>query len=317
MSREVFEERYSKEWDRLRSVLDAARSLARSALLAELPELYRRIGHHLALARSRHYGTDLEDRLNALALEAHEKLYARRQFGFTELARLFVLEFPRRVREELGMVLLATTLLVLPEIGMHLATLVNRDLAETVVPANVVANVTESFGPHVQKQREVDSDVLMFGLYIRNNIGIAFRTFASGIAFGVGAIFVLVYNGLFMGAITGAIAELGYGASFYSFVIGHGAFELTAIALSGAAGLRLGLSILSPGDRTREGSLREAGRKSLGIVGGAAVYLVVAAFLEAFWSSSQALTPDTKFVVGAGLWALVFAHLARGGRRGA
>ena len=53
----------------------------------------------------------------------------------------------------------------------------------------------------------------MFGFYIRNNIGIAFRTFASGIFAGLGSVFFLALNGVFIGVAAGqAMRALRAGA---------------------------------------------------------------------------------------------------------
>ena len=57
-------------------------------------------------------------------------------------------------------------------------------------------------------------------------------------------------------------------ATFYSFVVTHAAFELTAIVLSGAAGLRIGHSMLAPGRHTRTQALVVAARESIVIVYG-------------------------------------------------
>lgn len=332
MSREIFEARYSGDWDRLERILKAPATRRKDEKQAptgtlfparltpydesELPELYRRVCHQLALVRNRHYGADLEDRLNGLALEAHEVLYQSRALHPRDLARFFLVTFPRRVREERLLVLVATLLFVVPALGMLLACTASHDLVTTVVPPQVAAQIGEMYGPSGREARPGSTDLAMFGFYIYNNVGIAFRTFASGLFFGIGAIFFLVYNGFFMGAFAGEIGHLGYETSFYSFVIGHGSFELTAIALSGAAGLRLGFSILGPGNRTRATALREEGREALPIVGGSAVYLVIAAFLEAFWSSSSVFPPSAKFAVGTALWILVFLHLSLSGREG-
>ena len=66
---------------------------------------------------------------------------------------------------------------------------------------------------------------------------IAVSSNAAGLLFGLGSVLFLIFNGLIIGAICGHLTEIGYGQTFWSFVIGHGAFELTAIALAGAAGL--------------------------------------------------------------------------------
>ena len=109
------------------------------------------------------------------------------------------------------------------------------------------SDAAESIG----STRGPDEDWMMFGIYIRNNISIAFQCFAAGIFVGVGSMFFLVYNGVLIGAIAGFLTERGLGETFYSFVVTHGAFELTAIFLSGATGLRLGHALVAPGRNTR------------------------------------------------------------------
>ncbi len=91
----------------------------------------------------------------------------------------------------------------------------------------------------IGRLREAGTDWYMFGHYIRNNISIAFQCFAGGILFGIGSLFFLSFNGVFIGAVAGYLTERGLGENFYSFVATHSAFELTAIVLAGAAGLRL------------------------------------------------------------------------------
>jgi uncharacterized membrane protein SpoIIM required for sporulation len=154
---------------------------------------------------------------------------------------------------------------------------------------------------------------MMFGAYLYNNIGIAFRTFASGIFFGLGSAFVLVYNGLVLGAVAGHLHNAGFGETFYPFVIGHSSFELTAVVLAGSTGVRLGLAALAPGRMTRARSLRETARECVPVVYGLTVLLVVAALVEAFWSASP-VPPPARYLVGAAGWAAVLGYLALAGR---
>jgi uncharacterized membrane protein SpoIIM required for sporulation len=158
---------------------------------------------------------------------------------------------------------------------------------------------------------------MMFGYYIRNNIGIAFQTYAGGLLAGLGTIFYLVYNGLFLGACAALIDNAGFGTTFWPFVIGHGAFELTAIVLAGVAGLKLGVAALAPGQRSRSASITQAGKDSLPLVAGFSTMLVIAAFLEAFWSSAHVVPPELRLAVGTALWAGVYGLLYAGARRAA
>ena len=163
--------------------------------------------------------------------------------------------------------------------------------------------------------RDSSEDWVMFGYYIMHNIGIAFQTFASGLLFGLGSVFFLMFNGLMIGAVAGHLTYVGNGQTFWSFVIGHGAFELSAIALAGAAGLKLGWALVAPGRLPRTEALRLAARKSVLLVCGVMLFLLIAAFIEAYWSSMTAPSHQTKYLVGAALWLLVVVYLVFAGRR--
>lgn len=325
MNREIFEERYEAGWRQLESILDALERKKTPDTVGELPELYRQACHHLALARHRRYGADLEQRLNRLALRGHQQLY-RNSTGDTGeigevrgtggMARFIGAGFPRLVRAESRLVWLATLLFATPFLLMMIGVSLRPELALSVLPGEQVEEMGQQYAPggNLKAGRPAESDVMMFGFYIYNNIGIAFRTFASGILFGVGSIFFLIFNGVFIGAVAGHINQVGYHAQFYPFVIGHGAFELTAIVLSGAAGLRLGLSLLSPGRLSRGHALLQASRRSVRILYGAAAMLVIAAFLEAFWSSSVLVPNAVKYSIGGALWAFVLFYFLVFGR---
>jgi uncharacterized membrane protein SpoIIM required for sporulation len=130
-------------------------------------------------------------------------------------------------------------------------------------------------------------------------------------------VFFLVYNGAFAGAIAGYLTDRGMGPTFYSFVVTHAAFELTAIVLAGAAGLRIGHVLLAPGRLTRRQALVAAARESSVILYGVAAMLFVAAGIEAFWSSARWLAPAVKYSVAALCWVAVFAYFTLQGRRAA
>ncbi len=111
----------------------------------------------------------------------------------------------------------------------------------------------------------------------------------------------------------GHLSHPPYAMTFWQFVSGHGAFELTAIVISGAAGLLLGYSLIYPGKYRRIDSLRIVAPTALVLVVGAALMLVFAAFIEAFWSSSE-LSPMVKFSVAACNWIIVIFYFLFAGR---
>ena len=99
MSREIFEERHSPDWTRLEAQLRELETGKRTAT-ENFPLLYRRVCHHLALARHRLYGHDLERRLNALVQRSHELLYGPLQPRAGQIYELLTGEFPRALRRE-------------------------------------------------------------------------------------------------------------------------------------------------------------------------------------------------------------------------
>ena len=288
---------------------------------ARLAMLYRSACEHLALARARAYPVHQTARLEALTERAHQLIYRRTDYGAARFARLFLIDFPQAVRAHWGYVLVAGLVFGLPLVLLGLATYIDPGFILSMHDAQAVRGYEQMYGPGadaIGRERAAETDWMMFGFYIKNNISIAFKCFAGGIFLGIGSLFFLAYNGIVAGSLAGYLTARGHGETFYSFVITHGAFELTAIVLSGAAGLRLGHALLAPGRRTRRAALELAARESAVLVYGVIAMLLIAAGLEAFWSSARWVTPMVKFGVGSACWALVIAYLVGQGRpRGA
>jgi uncharacterized membrane protein SpoIIM required for sporulation len=156
---------------------------------------------------------------------------------------------------------------------------------------------------------------MMFGFYIRNNVGVAFQCFAGGLFAGLGTLFFLAYNGAFSGALAGYLTARGLSTTFYSFIATHSAFELTAIVLSGAAGLRIGHALMAPGRQTRVQALVQATRDSAVLLYGVTAMLFVAAAIEAFWSSANWIPPVVKYSVAGICWTAVLGYFTLQGRR--
>lgn len=279
--------------------------------LSNFPKDYRRLCQHLAMAKSRRYAAGLITRLNGLVQQGYEALYGQTLNNKTSIVEFLIYGFPASLRANARFLWIAAIVFVLPYVAIMIACMVNDQMIYSVIDAGSVRMAESMYDPGLGKlgrERQSDSDIQMFGFYIYNNIGIAFKSFATGIFLGVGSLFVLAFNGLYIGAISGHLTALGYTETFYPFVIGHGSFELTAIVFSGAAGLKLGFSILAPGAHTRTRALQNAAKDAIKIMYGVFVMLLIAAFIEAFWSSSSTLPNAVKYIVGACLWVFVYYY---------
>jgi uncharacterized membrane protein SpoIIM required for sporulation len=138
------------------------------------------------------------------------------------------------------------------------------------------------------ENRKDRMDAMMFGFYTFNNPGIGLRCFALGLVFGVGGLFALIDNAAILGGVFGHMATTPQSDNFYCFVTAHGPYELTAIVLSAAAGMRLGFSLLETHGLTRMSSLRRTADEVMPTMCAAIVMFLLAAMIEAFLSPSAA-----------------------------
>ena len=312
MKQAPFETLHAREWGEFEAFLDRKPSFDP----AEMPARFRRLCQSLALAADRHYSADLVDRLNRLALRGHHALYANRRRESQQVLDFMLVGFPRLVRAEWRLVAAAAALFFGPLVGLIAVLQGFPDFVHYLLTPEQIASFHEMYDPAARRlgRRESDTSFLMFGVYIWNNVRIGFQTFAGGMLAGVGSAWFLGSNGVIIGAVAGYLTQIGYTETFWSFVAGHSSFELIAIVLSGAAGFKLGLAIIAPGNASRRSALVAAARPAVRIMYGAAVLFFIAAFVEAFWSPITEVPFNLKIGVGIAGWILLLAYLGLAGR---
>ena len=326
MRQEQFVTRYQHEWQQFEDWLqrrgDSARKV-RGSLDPDLPgdetipERYRRLCQHLALARRRGYSPQLVERLQQLMQRGHNLLYRTPPPRWQRAVEFLIADFPQLVRSQAAAMWVACALFVLPLVGIFVLLQYQPELIHLLLDPRQIAQMEKMYDPAADRLgRDSGTDWAMFGHYIMNNISIGLRTFASGLLAGIGTVLVLLFNGITIGAVAGHLQQVGFGDPFWRFVVGHAPFELTAIVIAGGAGLQLGLKLLAPGRKRRIDALVEGGIIGARLCLGVAFMLLVAAFIEAFWSSTAAVPAWGKYSVSAVLWVLVLLWLGRGGRGG-
>ncbi|MFC5578992.1 stage II sporulation protein M [Lysobacter niabensis] len=327
MKQETFVQRHQAEWAALEQWFDARGGSARKARAHrrewqglsdfEMPGRYRRLCQQLALARRRGYSAVVTDRLQQLMQRGHGVLYRTPAPRWRRAVEFLLAGFPRLVREEKGVMLAAMALFVLPLVAIYVAIQIQPDLSSALYDPVQLAGMEDMYDPNDPQRalgRDDGTDVAMFGFYIWNNVSVGFKVFASGLLAGLGPILALASEGIRAGAVASHLQAVGHGDPFWRFVCGHASFELTAIVIAGGAGLRLGLNLIAPGQRRRIDALVEAGRRGALLCAGVLAMLVIAAFIEAFWSSIGWMPASIKYSVAAVLWTAVFVWLLAGGR---
>ncbi|MBH9338287.1 stage II sporulation protein M [Pseudomonas aeruginosa] len=320
MKQSLFEQRHQAAWQRFdKRLAFLEKGKKREGSSDDFAADYRRLCQQLALAQERGYSSHLIDQLQQLAMRGHQQFYRHRSHLGSRILGFLLAGLPRLVREEWRSIAVASLLFYGSALLMGLLVYHFPDLIYSVVSPDKVSEMESMYAPETTRlgplgARDTSADWEMFGFYIMNNIGIAFQTFASGVLLGRGSLFFLLFNGLMIGSVAGHLTQIGYVQTFWPFGIGHGAFDLTAITFAGAAGLKLGWALRAPGRLTRGEALRLAARRSVQLIAGVIVLLLLAAFTEAYWSSISHFEPRVKYAVGAVLWLLVGSYFLFAGR---
>ncbi|MGH7201904.1 MAG: stage II sporulation protein M, partial [Planctomycetaceae bacterium] len=270
MNKRQFVQQRRTAWARFEYLVDQLdRQSVRKVSASEVGEfsrLLRELSNDLAIIRSRAWGEHWIAYLNHLVARGHNAFYAGTthdpgqgkvvspHVGIASspgaFAQYIAFGFPRVFRRNILYFLAASILLFVP-MGASWAVVQNDPtLASRVIDPVTLEQISEaySFDPDDPDRPLISPNrTQMYGFYISNNVGIALRCFAGGILFGVVTVFFLLTNGISLGAIAGFLISEGHSRSFMSFVVTHGSFELTAIAVAGGAGLMLGNALIHPG----------------------------------------------------------------------
>ncbi len=309
---------HGETWERLEQMVAEMEKSQRSVAGAEeMPTLFRQVCHDLSLAQHRMFGRKILDRLNGLAIAGYRMLERRAGGGWERLWQLMTRDFPRAVRAESRLFWFCSAVFWLPFIFFVAVTPIDPDWSMSMLGSEGMINMEEMYGPETSPlkhmREEYGSDFGMFCFYIWNNVSINLRTFAGGLLGGVGSLVILLFNGASIGAATGYVNHACNPATFYTFVVGHGAPELLGIVISGMAGMRLGLSLVKPGPYDRRTALVIGGRKAFLLITGAALMTSFAAVLEGFWSANP-FEPWIKYTVGACMWTATICYLLFSGK---
>ena len=285
-------------WDRLGNLTSRAnRGVGRldAAELDELVRLYQRTSSHLSYVRTYYRDPALIAQLTGLVATANAVVYGTRPRSLRAVGKFFADTFPAAVWINRRFVAASAALLLLPAIAVGVW-LANSDKAvETVAPPALrQAYLNQDFESYYSSRPATE-----FATQVTtNNIQVGFLAFAGGVFLCLPTAFLLIQNGANLGVPAGLFATSGQSGKFYGLILPHGLLELTAVIIAGAAGLRLGWSLIDPGDRPRRVALSEEGRRAVVLVLGLVATFTVAGSIEGFVTGSPL---PTVFRVGLGV----------------
>lgn len=308
-------EKRRDQWSELERMCDALETRGKAtktaaanhrgaAGVARFSNLYRSACADLALADAYQLPPATVAYLHRLVARAHNQLYRSNRFDPAGWMEMIFYDAPQQIFADPCVRVATIVFFGLFALSMYLGC--NEDLfpgfAETMIGTETIEQMEEMYEQPISGS--MDHYVPMAGFYIMHNTGIGLRCFAFGILI-VPCLYILAFNAITLGTVFGYMARPDAVGSdnFFHFVTAHGPFELTAIALSAAAGLRLGVGFFFTGGLGRIESLRQSAIKSVPVMAASAVLFTLAAFTEGF------LSPSPAPYLAKALWAILSSGL--------
>jgi uncharacterized membrane protein SpoIIM required for sporulation len=296
--------RREQSWKQLEALLNQAEKQGIRSLKAPqihaLASLYRSVSADLARARTQQVGNLITQNLQALASRSYAQIYqgSQRQ-EWRAVWQFYRWGFPAVVQQSLGAIALSIALLMAAGLVSWWLAWHDPTFLALIVPEPLIAQVRDRhelwIGSIVGIEPFASANIMV------NNIRVSFGALAGGMVAGLGTLFILLSNGLSLGAIGALVGQNNLAYPFWAFVFPHGSLELPAIFFSAAAGFLLGQALLFPGKYRRVDALKQAGQQAAQLMFGVVPMLVIAGTIEGFFSPNPGIPSFIKYAVGAGI----------------
>ncbi|PJE05644.1 MAG: hypothetical protein CK429_29815 [Mycobacterium sp.] len=298
-------------WDRLDQLIKKRRSLT-GAEIDELVELYQRVSTHLSILRSVSSDSLITGRLSSLVARARSAVTGAHAPLSSTFVRFWTVSFPV-VAYRSWRWWSATAVAFVAVVVVMAFWVAGSPEVQSVV--GTPADIDQLINHDVESYYS-EHPAAAFALQVWvNNSWVAAKCIAMAVVLGVPIPLILFQNAANVGVIAGLMFPAGKGGFLLGLLLPHGLLELTAVFLAGAVGMRLGWSVISPGDRPRGQVLAEEGRGVVSVAVGLVAVLLVSGLIEAMVTPS----PLPTFArIGIGILAEVafLSYIIYFGRRG-
>ena len=308
--------RNQPSWARLNDLSNRARRQVSGLSpdeLDELIQLYQRTSAQLSYARTYFHDPALTQRLTRLVADASGVIYGKRARTTRPIRTFFAVSYPAAVWDSRRFVLIGAALMFVPAILMAVWLLHSpKAIDASGSPSERQTYVDDRFEQYYSNQPHA----LFFTQVTTNNILVSFLAFAGGAALCVPGAYALFTNGLNLGQAAAWMISEGDTVRFFGLILPHGLLELSAICIAGGTGLRLGWTLIAPGDRTRSSAMAQQGRRSIVIAMGLMTMFIAAGTIEGFVTGSG-LPPAIRVAIGVLAWLAYVGYLVVYGRAAA
>lgn len=306
--------RREPNWKRLDTLLTQVEKRGLKSLQApqikELASLYRSVSADLARAKTNKVGNIIVQDLQRLTSRGYNQIYqGSRHQEWQAVWDFCRWGFPGIVQKTFRYTAVATAIFLVAALIAWWFTWQDPNFISLIAPPSLIEKVRDKgelwMGSIVGIEPLASSNIMV------NNIKVSFGAVGGGITAGVLTVFILINNGLHIGAIATLVAQNNLAYPFWAFVLPHGSLELPAIFLAGGAGLLIGRAILFPGKYSRQDAIKFYGYQAAQLVFGIVPMLIIAGTIEGFFSPNPVVPSPLKYAVGVGLFTVLVVYCSR------
>ena len=251
----------------------------------ELADAYVEVTSDLAFSQSHYPKSRITLYLNGLASSLHQAIYRNRRERWTRIITFWTREVPATIWRE-RRCLLASFLIFTVSVAIGaVSQWHDTEFARLILGDGYVDMTLENIrnGTPMAVYNGSKELPMFFGITM-NNIYVSFLIFAGGVLTSFMTGYLLMQNGIMLGAFQAFFFQHGIYADSLLAVWLHGTLEISAVIVAGAGGLAIGNGWLFPGTYPRMMSFRMGARRGLKIVVGTVPLFVVAGFIESFFT---------------------------------
>jgi uncharacterized membrane protein SpoIIM required for sporulation len=304
---------HKSEWTELEQLtqqLGRGKSRLQANHLDRFTELYKAVSAHLATLQTYRPADDTTLYLNQLVAKAHNMMYKENNKSSQQLRVFFLRHFPAMLRKRKLFFVFALLLFIIGGLAGFLAVWKDPLNVYQIIPANIAGGIDPSQTD--QPRGDLHSPIVSTTI-MTNNIRVAVLAFISGITLGIGTVYLLVTNGLLIGALAAVFMHSGKSYVFWAYILPHGIIELTAIFIAGGAGLYMGYRIFVPGPFSRKYLFLESVKESAQLLLGTLPLFVIAGIIEGYITPST-LNLEFKYMISGATLVLLTVYYVLGSR---
>ncbi|MEN8242338.1 MAG: stage II sporulation protein M [Chloroflexota bacterium] len=306
------------DWQNLSELIAKSRngvSQLTPAQIEKLGVLYRSATSDLAIAQRDFPNDRITAYINQLVAQAHMIIYRQEPFSWRRIINFISTGLPNAYRKTLPYTITAAMFFILPALLAAVALSIQPGAADQFLPPEVSSLSETIANKELWTNIPIEERPYASSFIMTNNIQVSFLAFSAGILFGIFTIWIMVYNGLILGGLTGLTIHYGIGFDLWTFVIGHGVIEMSVIFITGGCGLMLGWAALRPGLLSRKNSIMIAARRAIRLVIGLIPFLILAGLIEGFISPNEQIWWQVKWAIGIGASIVMHVYLLFYGRK--